>query len=49
MLFSPRDVVTPSKMKLLILFISLMNIEYIITFLVDMDVFNVIKKLKFYF
>jgi hypothetical protein len=49
MLFFSRDVITTRKIKLFLLFTSLLNIEYIITFLVDMDVFNRIKNLKFYF
>jgi hypothetical protein len=49
MLFFSRDVITACKTKLLILFTSLMNIEYIKAFLVDMDVFNVIKKINFIF
>ena len=49
MLFFPRDVIIAYKTKFVIFFISLMNIKKIITFIVDMDVFNVIKNLKFYF
>jgi hypothetical protein len=49
MFFLLRDVIIVRKIKLLIFFISLMNIEQIITFLIDLDVFYGIKILKFDF
>jgi hypothetical protein len=49
MIFFLKDAIITQKTKLLILSTSLMNIERINTFLVDMDLFYGIKKIKYKF